>query len=50
MFLLVKANCNEVHLQGIDLNAVQGGGGGRGSFVDAMTAEGGGGGGGGDAS
>jgi hypothetical protein len=34
-----------VHLQGIDLNAIQAGGGSRGSFVDAMTAEGGGGGG-----
>ena len=41
-----RAECVcDVHLQGIDLNAIQAGGGSRGSFVDAMTAEGGSGGG-----
>ena len=35
----VKMDCNAVHLQGVEMPAIQGGGG-RGSFVDAMTADG----------
>ena len=32
-------DCNAVHVQGVEMPAIQGGGG-RGSFVDAMTADG----------